>query len=83
MFDEPISETLACVPVAVVEGILRNNETLDVNPIGLKRSVQAIATRHPVVAYQRIRQDQDLSLVRRIRQGFEISDHTGVKHHFA
>ena len=83
---EPVAQTLHGGPVRVLPRVARHDEAGDVDARRLEELGQAVLVNDilvgdAVVANQRVRQDEDLAPVARIRKGLGVSDHARVEDH--
>ena len=83
---EPLSEAFARVPVAVLERIVGDDQSADVDTVRFEKAQQTVLLRklrNSVVADQRIGRHEDLTAVRRVGQAFGITGHGCVEDDFA
>lgn len=85
---EPLGETLLCRPVRMLPRIGTDHQSRNVDTIALKVFGQIVLVANAfvgdtVVSDQGISQDKNLTTVRRIRQGFGVTDHARVEDHFS
>lgn len=77
----PLGKRLNGGPVAVLQGVVLNNDTRGLDVGGLevaKQTVLVTSSRgHTVVANQRLSEDKDLATVRGIGHGLRVSDERG------
>lgn len=88
MFLQPIGQTLLRRPMRMLPTVGTDNETGNMNGAALKVERQSVGIDHgfvrdPVIANERIGEDEDLAAIGRIGQGFGIADHAGVEDDFA
>ena len=71
--------------MAVIVDILLNDQTLDLNSVGLIGRIEAALVsrgRNPIVADERICQDEYLAGIRRIGQRLDVAGHRCIEDHF-
>ena len=72
--------------VTVISHVILHHQSLDLDAVGLEGAIETAGCarrRHPVVAGERVGQDQYLSAVGGIRQRLDITGHAGIEHYFA
>ena len=83
----PLAERLDGRPVRVLEGRVGHDDAagLDVRRLEVLEQAKVVARRrrHAVVADQRLREDEDLAPVRRVRQRLRVADERGGEDGFA
>ena len=79
---EPGLERVTGEVMTEVPRQLLRNQALHLDPRRLKAG-SAGSGRHAVIAYERIREDQDLAGIRRVSQRLDVAGHAGVEDDFA
>lgn len=84
--EQPLAERLLRRPVRVLPRVARHDQTRNVDARRLEELGQAVLVNDfpvgdAVVANERVRQDEDLAPVARIRKGLGVADHARVEDH--